>query len=57
MAKAVHEVLFQPIDLGPTHLENRLALAPTNTNFSDNHLVGDQTLAWYTRVAKGGWDC
>ncbi len=49
-----HEVLFKPIKVGPVEIKNRLALAPTNTNYSDNHLVGDQTLSWYTTLAKGG---
>lgn len=49
-----HAVLFEPIKIGPVSIKNRLALAPTNTNYSDNHLVGDQTLAWYATRAKGG---
>jgi len=49
-----HEVLFQPIHLGPIEVKNRLVLAPTNTNYSDNHLVGDQTVAWYVTRARGG---
>ncbi len=49
-----YEILFQPGHIGPIEIKNRLALAPTNTNFSDNHIAGDQTLAWYAARAKGG---
>lgn len=49
-----HEILFEPITIGPLEIKNRLALAPTNTNFSNNHLVGDQSLAWYATRARGG---
>ncbi len=49
-----HEILFEPVQIGKVELRNRLVLAPTNTNFSDNHLVGDQTLGWYLARAKGG---
>ena len=49
-----HGVLFEPMRIGNVELENRLVLAPTNTNFSDNHLAGDQTIAWYAVRAKGG---
>ncbi|MBW2061801.1 MAG: hypothetical protein JRI95_09600 [Deltaproteobacteria bacterium] len=27
-----HEILFQPIRIGPVEIKNRLVLAPTNTN-------------------------
>lgn len=49
-----HEVLFDPVSIGPVNVKNRLVLAPTNTNYSDNHLAGDQTLAWYAARARGG---
>lgn len=49
-----HEALFEPITIGPVEVKNRLALAPTNTNYSDKHLAGDQTLAWYAARARGG---
>ncbi len=49
-----HDILFEPITIGPVEIRNRLALAPTNTNYSDNHLVGDQSLAWYATRARGG---
>ncbi len=49
-----YAILFEPIKIGPVTIKNRLALAPTNTNYSDNHLVGDQTLAWYATRARGG---
>ena len=49
-----HKALFDPITIGPVEIKNRLVLAPTNTNYSDCHLAGDQTLAWYTARARGG---
>jgi 2,4-dienoyl-CoA reductase-like NADH-dependent reductase (Old Yellow Enzyme family) len=49
-----HDILFEPIKIGKVELKNRLVLAPTNTNFSNNHLAGDQTVAWYAARAKGG---
>ncbi len=49
-----HDILFEPVRIGTVDLKNRLVLAPTNTNFSDNHLVGDQSLGWYLARAKGG---
>jgi 2,4-dienoyl-CoA reductase-like NADH-dependent reductase (Old Yellow Enzyme family) len=49
-----YDILFEPITIGSIEIKNRLVLAPTNTNFSNNHLVGDQSLAWYAARARGG---
>lgn len=49
-----HDALFEPIKIGNAEIKNRLVLAPTNTNYSCNHLASDQTLAFYAARARGG---
>jgi 2,4-dienoyl-CoA reductase-like NADH-dependent reductase (Old Yellow Enzyme family) len=49
-----HDILFQPIRIGPVDIKNRLALTPTNNLFSVNHIAAEKSLGFYAARAKGG---
>lgn len=44
--------LFTPIQLGPLHLKNRIAMAPMTRTFSPNHIPNDLVAAYYARRAE-----
>lgn len=46
--------LFQPLQLGPLSLPNRIAMAPMTRSFSPNHVPGEDVAAYYRRRAEGG---
>ncbi|MBS7249150.1 MAG: NADH:flavin oxidoreductase [Candidatus Freyarchaeota archaeon] len=56
MEKPSFETLFEPIKIGDIELSNRLAMAPMDMLFSTHDgFVTEQSIAWYTRRAKGGF--
>ena len=44
--------LFEPIDLGPLHLKNRIAMAPMTRTFSPGNVPNDLVTAYYARRAE-----
>ena len=46
--------LFEPIDLGPLRLKNRVMMAPCVTFFAKDGFVTDQLLNFYSERARGG---
>jgi 2,4-dienoyl-CoA reductase-like NADH-dependent reductase (Old Yellow Enzyme family)/thioredoxin reductase len=52
-APATH-VLFQPFELGPLRLRNRLVMAPMGTCLDDDGHITDAAIAYYRRRAEGG---
>jgi len=50
----VLERLFQPIDIGPLHLKNRLVMLPASTKFDADGLMTDRLKHFYAARAKGG---
>ncbi len=61
MAQGVHgeperreSVLFEPAELGPVRLRNRLVKSATNEGLSRQGLVTDALVAWHRRIAAGG---
>jgi len=50
--------LFEPLQLGPTHLENRLALAPmTRVSAAETGEATEVMAAYYDGFARGGLAC
>lgn len=49
-----HEVLFEPVRLGPLTLTNRLVMAPMGTCLDNGGYITDDTVAYYRRRAEGG---
>jgi 2-enoate reductase len=49
-----YEKLFEPINIGPVEINNRLALAPMNPCLDDSGYISDATLAYYAERARGG---
>ncbi|MBQ6274608.1 MAG: FAD-dependent oxidoreductase [Oscillospiraceae bacterium] len=50
-----HSILFQPIQIGPMTVKNRIVMAPMGTNFGKTDgLVRQEAVRYYTRRAKGG---
>lgn len=43
--------LFQPLQLGPLNLKNRLVMAPMTRSFSPGHIPNDSNVAYYRRRA------
>ena len=49
------EPLFQPIEIGPVKIKNRIAMAPLNIQFCDgNGFVTEQDVCYLAARAKGG---
>lgn len=46
--------LFQPFELGPLSLNNRIVMAPMTRGFSPDHIPGDNVVEYYRRRAAGG---
>ena len=46
--------MFEPIELGPVHLKNRIMMAPCVTFFAKEGHVTDQMIDYYRERAKGG---
>lgn len=44
--------LFDPIDLGPLHLKNRIVMAPMTRTFSPGNVPNDLVVAYYARRAE-----
>lgn len=44
--------LFDPIDLGPLHLKNRIVMAPMTRTFSPGNVPNDLVAAYYARRAE-----
>jgi len=49
-----YKSLFQPIDIGPVEIKNRIAMAPMNTLYADRACISEQQLAYYGARARGG---
>ena len=48
------ETLFEPVQLGPLTLRNRLVMAPMGTCLDESGHITDETIAYYVRRAAGG---
>src|SRR3954462_8534692 len=48
------ETLFEPVQLGPLTLRNRLVMAPMGTCLDESGHITDETIAYYVRRARGG---
>ena len=48
------DVLFQPFELGPLSLRNRIVMAPMTRNQSPNNIPDDAVVEYYRRRAAGG---
>jgi 2,4-dienoyl-CoA reductase-like NADH-dependent reductase (Old Yellow Enzyme family)/thioredoxin reductase len=46
--------LFEPLDLGPLRLRNRLMMAPMGTALDRDGHISDEAIAYYRRRAEGG---
>ena len=46
--------LFEPFQLGPLQLANRIAMAPMTRSFSPGGIPGENVAAYYRRRAEGG---
>jgi len=46
--------LFQPLDIGPLRLKNRIIMPAMHLNMADDYQVTDRLLAFYTERAEGG---
>jgi 2,4-dienoyl-CoA reductase (NADPH2) len=51
---AATDVLFEPVQIGPLTLRNRLVMAPMGTCLDNDGYITDQTIAYYVRRARGG---
>ncbi|WP_240653467.1 NADH:flavin oxidoreductase [Sphingomonas crocodyli] len=48
------DALFEPIDIGPMHLDNRIVMAPMTRSLSPNGVPHPEVAAYYRRRAEGG---
>ncbi len=48
------EKLFEPIQIGPVAIRNRVAMAPMVTAYADRGHVSEQQMAYYAARARGG---
>ena len=48
------DILFQPFELGPLQLANRLVMAPMTRNKSPGNIPGEDVVDYYRRRAAGG---
>ncbi len=48
------ETLFEPVQVGPLTLRNRLVMAPMGTCLDESGHITDETIAYYVRRAAGG---
>jgi 2,4-dienoyl-CoA reductase-like NADH-dependent reductase (Old Yellow Enzyme family)/thioredoxin reductase len=48
------ERIFEPINVGPLHLKNRVMMAPCVTFFAEDGFVSDRVVDFYHERAKGG---
>lgn len=48
------DILFQPFDLGPVRLPNRIVMAPMTRQFSPDRTPGEDVAEYYRRRAAGG---
>ncbi len=46
--------LFEPVQLGPLQLRNRLVMAPMGTCLDESGHITDEAIAYYRRRAEGG---
>src|SRR4051812_32943737 len=46
--------LFEPVQLGPLRLRNRLVMAPMGTCLDESGHITDEAIAYYVRRARGG---
>lgn len=46
--------LFQPFDLGPLHLDNRIVMAPMTRSYSPGNVPNPKNIEYYRRRAAGG---
>jgi len=46
--------LFEPFQLGPLQLDNRIVMAPMTRNFSPDNVPGENSVEYYRRRAAGG---
>lgn len=53
-AEATLDILFEPYDLGPAKLRNRIAMAPMTRKRSPGGIPDDEVVAYYRRRAEGG---
>ena len=49
-----YEYLFTPLQVGAMTLKNRIIFGPHVTNHWPNHMIDDDTVAYYEERAKGG---
>lgn len=48
------DVLFEPAEIGPLRLPNRIVMAPMGTCLESGGEITDDTIAYYARRARGG---
>jgi len=48
------QALFEPLQLGPLRLRNRLVMAPMGTCLDEGGHITDEAIAYYRRRAEGG---
>lgn len=48
------DVLFQPVQVGPLDLANRIVMAPMTRGACPGGIVGDDVVAYYRKRAEGG---
>src|SRR3954454_19464228 len=48
------QALFEPVQLGPLRLRNRLVMAPMGTCLDESGHITDEAIAYYLRRARGG---
>jgi 2,4-dienoyl-CoA reductase-like NADH-dependent reductase (Old Yellow Enzyme family) len=54
MKKTDHDVLFDPLQIGPMHLRNRIVMSPMTRAFSPGGIPGEDVANYYRRRAEAG---
>lgn len=49
-----YKLLFNPIELGPVHVRNRVVFSAHLTNYAEHNLPGDRLTSYYRERARGG---
>ncbi len=54
MKHAIYPSVFEPLDIGPVTVRNRIFVPAHTTNFGDNNLPTGRHLAYHRARATGG---
>ena len=46
--------IWQPLDIGPTRVKNRIMQTAQTILYADDHILGEKHIGYYTERAKGG---